>query len=92
MSSALIQFQDTPNPDALKCILSEGVPPIEGGNGLRSYHTRDSAAGDPLGSRLMTLPGVVGVLINPQWITVTRAPGTDWRSIKAGVKQVLGGT
>jgi hypothetical protein len=84
-----IEFQDTPNPNALKCILPRPVPG-RGGPGLRSYSTPAEAATDPLASALLALPGFANVLIHETWVTVGRVPGADWRTVKAGLRKVLG--
>jgi hypothetical protein len=84
----ITEFQDTPNPNALKCVLDRPLPHHEG---LRSYTSAGAASGDPLAAELFLIPGVVGVLINPAWVTVSRSPGAAWKPIKAGVARVLGG-
>ncbi len=88
MPYTIAEFQDTPNPNALKCVLDRPLPHHEG---LRSYTSAPAASGDRLASELFQIPGVVGVLINPGWVTVSRSPGTPWKVIKAGVEKVLGG-
>jgi Scaffold protein Nfu/NifU N terminal len=83
----VVEFQETPNPHAVKCIVDPPVPAREGG--LRSYQSAQDAAGDPLAARLMGVPGVAGVFINQGWVTVTRKAGEEWRGIKSGVRRVL---
>jgi hypothetical protein len=85
------EFQDTPNPNALKCVLDRPLSnqPFPSGH-LRSYQTAAAAEGDPLAADLFTIPGVAGVLINPGWVTVSKAPDAQWKNVKAGVKKVLG--
>ncbi|HYE63210.1 MAG TPA: NifU N-terminal domain-containing protein [Phycisphaerales bacterium] len=89
MGYDVVEFQDTPNPNALKCVLDR--PPPAGGSGIRSYQTAEAAAGDPLGAAMMGVPGVVGVLIGAGWVTVSKAPAAEWKAIKAGVKKVMSG-
>lgn len=84
MPYAVTQFQPTPNPNALKCILDRRLP-----DPPRSFRSASDAAGDPLGSLLFRVPGVVGLLLNGDWLTVNRSPDADWRSIKQGLKQAL---
>ena len=86
MGYTITQFQDTPNPNALKCVLDRPFPSSEQ---LRSYQSADAAQTDPVAAALFTVPGVVGVLINPAWVTVSKAPDAQWKHVKAGVRQVL---
>lgn len=87
MPYTVVEFQQTPNPNAIKCIVEPPLPPREGG--LRSYQSAADAAGDPLAALLMGLPGVAGVFINQGWVTVSRKPGEDWRGIKNAVRRAL---
>lgn len=87
MGYTVTEFQDTPNPNALKCVLDR--PAGGGGAGIRSYQSVDAAAGDALGEALMRVPGVVGVLFGPGWVTVSKAGEAEWKSVKVGVKKVL---
>ncbi len=87
MPYRVVEFQDTPNPNALKCVLDHPLPESPG---LRSYLSPEAAAGDPLASALFAVPGVVGILINPGWVTVSKSQDAPWKQIKAGVARVLG--
>ena len=90
MAYEIVEFQDTPNPNALKCVLDRPVAPL-GGAGLRSYQSRDAAAADPVAVPIMTVPGVVGVLITPGWITISKAPEVEWKQLKGALKKVMSG-
>lgn len=84
----VVEFQETPNPNAVKCVVEPALSQPEG-TGLRSYLSREAAAGDALGKRLMDLPGVSGVLIHQGWVTVSKRPEAEWKSVKAAVKKAL---
>jgi hypothetical protein len=71
-------FQDTPNPNALKCVLDHSPAPVEG---LRSYLAAPDPTRDALAAALFSVPGVIGVLINPGWVTVSKSP--DGRPVEA---------
>jgi NFU1 iron-sulfur cluster scaffold homolog, mitochondrial len=86
---AIVEFQDTPNPNALKCVLDRPVPD-PGTGALRSYAAPEDAIGDELALRLLALPGITHVLINPSWITIGKASGAEWKPIKSAVRKVLG--
>lgn len=84
MPLAVRQFQPTPNPCALKCILDGVVS-----DRPRSYFNAAQAAGDPLASRLFEIDGVTNLLISGDWITVSKTPEAAWSQIKPAVQQVL---
>lgn len=85
MPYKVVEFRETPNPNAVKCVLdsSPGATP-------RSYRRPQDAAGDPLADALFGVPGVVGLLIHDGWITVTKSPGAAWKTLKPAVERVLG--
>lgn len=85
MGYAVTRFQETPNPNAVKCVLDRRA-----GERPRSYFSADEARDDPLASRLFGIPGVTNVLINGDWITVSKRAESDWRTVRAGIVRVLG--
>ncbi len=84
MSHRIVEFQPTPNPNALKCILNAPLPAP-----IRSFRKREDAAGDPLGERLLAIPGVSSVLLSGSWMTVNKTPGAEWSGVKRAVQDVL---
>jgi hypothetical protein len=84
MPYAITQYLPTPNPNALKCILSARLP-----DPPRSFRSADEARADPLAGALFTVPGVTSLLLNGVWLTVNKRPETDWSSVKKGVQAVL---
>lgn len=91
MPLKIVEFQPTPNPDALKCVLAgderRGGPHADGT--LRSYADAAQAEGDPLARAVLAIPGVRRVLIEKGWMTVTRRPGADWDAIRGALGRVL---
>jgi hypothetical protein len=85
MGYRVIRYQETPNPNAVKCVLDRPA-----GRGVRSYFKAEDAAGDALAAALFAVPGVTNLLINGDWITVSKRPEADWKKIKAGVEAALG--
>jgi NFU1 iron-sulfur cluster scaffold homolog, mitochondrial len=77
-------FQATPNPNALKCLLDRTVSTRP-----RSYFGPDQVQDDPLATALFGLGGITNLLINDDWITVSKAANADWKTIKSGVERVL---
>ncbi|MCC6968918.1 MAG: NifU N-terminal domain-containing protein [Phycisphaerales bacterium] len=84
MSYAVVEFQETPNPHAMKCVLDRAIS-----ESPRSYFTREQASADPLASSLFALEGVTNVLILGNFVTVSKAPGASWKALKAGVERAM---
>jgi len=78
------RYDPTPNPDALKCALSA---PISANP--RSFLRPDDARDDPLASAIFAAGGVRAVLVNGDWMTVNKQPGTDWKTLKPAVEQAV---
>lgn len=96
MGDVVVSFDETPNPDARKAVISCEIPGREdGGRGIRSYTDAESAAGDAVARAILEIPDVAGVLIGAGWITISRRPGASWgalqRSVRARLEEVLGG-
>lgn len=94
MPLRVAQAEPTPNPAAMKFTLSGPLPPQAALVGrLRAYRDPASArqAGDALAVALLALPGVTGVLIHADWLTLTAAPGADWRALRGHVDRCLAG-
>lgn len=102
MPLVVIEFQETPNPHALKCILSgeggEGGERGAGGaeGGLRSYRqpppptaNHEGTPTDPVAIALFSIRGVTGLLIAPpphNWVTVSKNPEVSWAVLKPALK------
>jgi hypothetical protein len=78
------RYQDTPNPNALKCVIRGTITPAP-----RSFFSADQAKDDPLAAALFAVPGVTNVLIHEMWITVNKSPDASWKTVKAGIERVL---
>jgi hypothetical protein len=92
MTLRVKSFQPTPNPNAVKCVLDRVVSrePLSyrPGGGSAPPASGGSEA-ERLAAALLGVPGVVGVLLNSDWVTVNKSPGADWGEVKAGVKRAL---
>ncbi|MBL8745238.1 MAG: NifU N-terminal domain-containing protein [Phycisphaerae bacterium] len=83
------EFHQTPNPNALKCILDRVIRERE--LGPASYRTAAAAGEDPVAAALFKVAGVTNLLINEDWITVNKDPKAEWKAVKAGVSKALAG-
>jgi hypothetical protein len=84
VTDAPVRFQETPNPNALKCVLPHRL-----GGGRRSYFRPGDARDDPLAAALFAIPGVANVLIHDDWVTVGKTPDADWKSLRPALERVL---
>jgi Fe-S cluster biogenesis protein NfuA len=80
-----IQTEATPNPATLKFL--PGRPVMEAGTA--HFEAADAAARSPLAERLFALPGVQGVFLGGDFITVTKADERDWQLMKPAILGVI---
>ncbi|MDF7773788.1 NifU family protein [Sphingomonas sp. AOB5] len=81
----LIETEPTPNPATLKFLPGRTV--ME--SGTRDFATPEEAEVSPLADALFNLGDVTGVFFGRDFISVTAAPGVDWRSLKPDVLAIL---
>ncbi len=87
MTGPTVTVDDTPNPHALKFTLPVTVNP----GPTRSYRTAAAAdaANDPLARAVFALPGVTGVMVLNDFVTVTKASTARWSRLRPRVEAVL---
>jgi len=76
-----IETETTPNPATLKFLPGRAVM----GAGTADFPDAGQAASSPLAKRLFGLPGVTGVFLGSDFITITKAPATEWFELKPRV-------
>jgi len=81
----LIQTETTPNPSTLKFLLGQRV--ME--SGTRDFADAGQAEASPLAEALFDTGEVDGVFFGRDFISVTAAPGSDWKELKPLVLSVL---
>jgi Fe-S cluster biogenesis protein NfuA len=85
MGLMLIETETTPNPATLKFL--PGRPVMTGGT--RDFATPEEAEASPLAEALFGLGDVEGVFFGSDFVSVTAAPGVEWRALKPDVLSVL---
>jgi Scaffold protein Nfu/NifU N terminal len=75
-----IQTEATPNPATLKFLPGRPVLP----DGVLDIPDAAQAAKSPLAERLFAVPGVTGVFLGSDFITVTKA-ASEWQQIKPAI-------
>lgn len=78
-----IQTERTPNPATLKFLPGREVLAA----GTADFPTAADATRSPLATALFEVPGVGGVFLGADFITVTKSDGEDWDALKP---QLLG--
>jgi Fe-S cluster biogenesis protein NfuA len=75
-----IQTEQTPNPATLKFLPGCAVAPA----GTANFADAEAARRSPLAERLFALPGVAGVFLGADFITVSKNVG-DWYQLKPAI-------
>lgn len=80
-----IRAEPTPNPEAMKFALdrtvNDGRP--------ETYTSVEQAFLSPLARALLAVPGVAGVFLLKDFVTIRRVPGASWDAIIPRVEAVL---
>ena len=80
-----IQTEPTPNPATLKFLPGRAV--ME--QGTANFPDAASAARSPLAQRLFAVPGVTGVFLGTDFVTVSKDDGAEWFQLKTAVLGVI---
>lgn len=80
----VLRFEDTPNPNAVKCILDRRISDVP-----RSFLSAADAADDPLIAAIFEIPGIRNVLTLDDWITIGKFPDAPWSEIRRRISEIL---
>jgi NFU1 iron-sulfur cluster scaffold homolog, mitochondrial len=86
MTKPKVDFQQTPNPNAGKFVVSQQVAPV---GTSRSYYEADEAREDPVARALMRLTGIRSVFMVDDFITVTKTPAASWDELVPQVQEAI---
>jgi Fe-S cluster biogenesis protein NfuA len=81
----LIQTETTPNPSTLKFLPGGKIMD----QGTRDFATPEEAEASPLAEAIFSTGEVEGVFFGRDFVSVTAAPGVEWRALKPQVLEVL---
>ena len=81
----LIETESTPNPATVKFLPGRQVMTA----GTRDFAAPEEADASPLAEALFALGDVEGVFFGRDFVSVTVAPGSEWRELKPQVLGVL---
>ena len=76
-----IQTEQTPNPATLKFLPGCAVAPAA----TAHFADAEAARRSPLAERLFALPGVAGVFLGADFVTVSKAEESDWYRLKPAI-------
>ena len=76
-----IQTEDTPNPSTIKFLPGKEVM----SSGTADFTSYEATEKSPLARRLIELDGVEGVFLGSDFISITKANGSEWFSLKPSV-------
>lgn len=76
-----IQTESTPNPATLKFLPGQTV--LEAGTA--DFPSAEAAGRSPLAERLFRVQGVTGVFFGNDFVTVTKAEGSEWDHMKPAI-------
>ncbi len=80
-----IEIETTPNPATVKFLPGQAVM----ADGTRDFATPEDAEASPLADALFGLGDVEGVFLGRDFVSVTKAPGSDWMTVKPQVLTIL---
>ena len=81
----LIETELTPNPATIKFLPGQAVMD----DGTRDFATPEEAEASPLANALFGLGDVTGVFFGGNFVSVTIAPGSEWRDVKPDILSIL---
>jgi Fe-S cluster biogenesis protein NfuA len=81
----LIETETTPNPATLKFMPGRKVMEA----GTRDFASPEAAEASPLAEAIFSTGEVEGVFFGRDFVSVTAAPGVEWRQLKPQVLEVL---
>jgi len=84
--SVNIQLEWTPNPNTIKYVVDQQLIP----SGAVTFKDRQSAAGkSPLVHGLFGIEGVAGVMLGPNFVTITKGEEGEWDAMNDEVMEAL---
>jgi Fe-S cluster biogenesis protein NfuA len=84
-ASLQIVPETTPNPNSVRFTVNRTLLTGPG----RDFWGAQEAEGAPLVKALFALPGVAGVFVGPNFVTVTTLPGAEWAALSPRVVEAL---
>ena len=81
----VLSTQPTPNPDALKFLVSGTVVL----SGTKSFSSENEGDGDAFAEAIFKLPGVQSIYLNQDYVSVTKAMMEEWSDLVEPIRDVI---
>lgn len=85
LGNVAITLEFTPNPNTLKFVVNR--PLLE--RGTANFPTAETATSSPLALALYGVPGISGVMLGGNFVTITKSPDGDWDVVAEQVPQAI---
>jgi Fe-S cluster biogenesis protein NfuA len=87
-SQVYVSLEFTPNPNTLKYSVNRDL--LDSGRGALNFTRAEEAKQlSPLASKLFDIPGIRGVMIGRNFVTVTKADDGDWDVVHKSTSQLI---
>lgn len=84
MSDIQVLYEATPNPDSMKFVVTKQIT-----DETASFTEPALAARSPLASKIFGFPWSAGVMIGPNFVTVTKQDWVDWDILADPLSQLI---
>ena len=78
----IAEIEYTPNPNAVKFILTEALTPF---GVTAEFHSAEDAEAVPLAKRIFEIENVISLYYTDKWLTVTQNGESDWTQLMRSV-------
>lgn len=80
-----ITLEFTPNPNTLKFVVNHAF--LE--RGAANFTSAEKAAGSPLAQKIFQIPGIQGVMLGTNFMTITKSMEGDWDVVAEQVPKTI---
>lgn len=84
-SYKVLSTQPTPNPDALKFFVNS----LAISSGTKSFDSGEEAKGDAFAEALFALPGIRGIYVNQDYVSITKSMMDDWADLIEPIRETI---
>lgn len=85
MDPVTVTLEFTPNPNTLKFVVNRNF--LE--KGAANFPDSSNVSGSPFAEKIFQIPGICGVLVGTNFITITKSPEGDWDIIADQVPKTV---
>ncbi len=84
-SPVFVSLEFTPNPNTLKYVVNRQLLPA----GAANFKNETDAQRSPLAKKLFAVPGVAGVMVGRDFVTVTKGDAGDWEALNRDSTRII---